>query len=143
MTRTTISKVISLVIIAVLSIAFIDSTARADNASGVTYRSVVIDGVDIFYREAGDPSRPTILLLHGFPTSSHMFRDLLTELADEFHLVAPDYPGYGFSAMPTSKGSTITSGNRFGNIGRIATRLTKASIMPGGRMSKQRTTSRR
>ena len=100
MTKTTISKVISLVIIAVLSIAYIDSTARADNASGVTYRSVAIDGVDIFYREAGDPSRPTILLLHGFPTSSHMFRDLITELADDFHLVAPDYPGYGYSAMP-------------------------------------------
>jgi pimeloyl-ACP methyl ester carboxylesterase len=62
---------------------------------------MTIEDVEIFYREAGDPKRPTILLLHGFPTSSHMFRDLITELADEFHLVAPDYPGYGFSSMPT------------------------------------------
>ena len=101
MTKIKISKVLTLVIIAIFSIAFVDSTARADNAPGVSYRTVSIDDVDIFYREAGDPSRPTILLLHGFPTSSHMFRDLITELADEFHLIAPDYPGYGFSSMPT------------------------------------------
>jgi pimeloyl-ACP methyl ester carboxylesterase len=56
--------------------------------------------VSTFYRQAGDPSKPTILLLHGFPTSSHMFRDLITEFADEYHLIAPDYPGYGSSAMP-------------------------------------------
>jgi pimeloyl-ACP methyl ester carboxylesterase len=91
---------ISLLMIVVLAIAAVDSTARADNAPGVTYKTVTIDSVDIFYREAGDPSRPTLLLLHGFPTSSHMFRDLITELADEFHLVAPDYPGFGFSSMP-------------------------------------------
>jgi len=100
MSRTTISKIITLGIIVIFSFAFVDSTARADNASGVAYRTVTIDEVDIFYREAGDPNRPTILLLHGFPTSSHMFRDLITELADDFHLVAPDYPGYGFSSMP-------------------------------------------
>lgn len=95
-----IRHTITFLIIAVLAIAFVDSTARADNAPGVTYKTVTIDNVDIFYREAGDPSRPTLLLLHGFPTSSHMFRDLITELADEYHLVAPDYPGYGFSSMP-------------------------------------------
>lgn len=66
-----------------------------------TYRSVSIDGLDIFYREAGSRSNPTILLLHGFPTSSHMFRHLIPALADRFHLVAPDYPGYGNSSMPT------------------------------------------
>ena len=60
-----------------------------------------IEGLDIFYREAGDPSKPTLVLLHGFPTSSHMFRDLIPMLADEFHLVAPDYPGYGNSSMPS------------------------------------------
>jgi len=95
-----IQQTISFLIIIVLTIAYADSTARADNAPGVTYKTVTIDNVDIFYREAGDPSRPTLLLMHGFPTSSHMFRDLITELADEFHLVAPDYPGYGFSSMP-------------------------------------------
>lgn len=66
-----------------------------------TYRTVSIDGLDIFYREAGSRSNPTILLLHGFPTSSHMFRNLISALSARFHLVAPDYPGYGNSSMPT------------------------------------------
>ncbi len=66
-----------------------------------TYRMIAIDGLDIFYREAGSRDNPTILLLHGFPTSSHMFRNLMSALADRFHLVAPDYPGYGNSSMPT------------------------------------------
>ncbi|MEH2349750.1 MAG: alpha/beta hydrolase [Nostoc sp.] len=66
-----------------------------------TFRTVSIDGLDIFYREAGSRSNPTILLLHGFPTSSHMFRNLMSALGDRFHLVAPDYPGYGNSSMPT------------------------------------------
>jgi pimeloyl-ACP methyl ester carboxylesterase len=66
-----------------------------------TYHTVSIDGLDIFYREAGSRDNPTILLLHGFPTSSHMFRNLIPALADQFHLVAPDYPGYGNSSMPT------------------------------------------
>lgn len=66
-----------------------------------THRTVSIDGLDIFYREAGSRDNPTILLLHGFPTSSHMFRDLIPALADKFHLVAPDYPGYGNSSVPT------------------------------------------
>jgi pimeloyl-ACP methyl ester carboxylesterase len=66
-----------------------------------TYHTISIDGLDIFYREAGSRDNPTILLLHGFPTSSHMFRNLMSALADRFHLVAPDYPGYGNSSMPT------------------------------------------
>jgi pimeloyl-ACP methyl ester carboxylesterase len=67
----------------------------------VMYRTVEIDGQSIFYREAGSPEAPTLILLHGFPTSSHMYRDLIPALADLFHLVAPDYPGYGNSSMPT------------------------------------------
>ena len=66
----------------------------------VAYRIVSIDGLDIFYREAGPKDAPTILLLHGFPTSSHMFRNLIPALADEFHVIAPDYPGFGYSAAP-------------------------------------------
>jgi pimeloyl-ACP methyl ester carboxylesterase len=66
----------------------------------VAYRTVKIDGLEIFYREAGPKDAPTILLLHGFPTSSHMFRNLIPALADEFHLVAPDYPGFGQSSAP-------------------------------------------
>lgn len=66
----------------------------------VKHRTANVDGVDVFYREAGDPADPTLLLLHGFPTSSHMFRNLIPALADGFHLVAPDYPGFGNSAFP-------------------------------------------
>ena len=67
----------------------------------VEEKTVKIDGFDIFYREAGPKDAPTILLLHGFPTSSQMFRNLIPALADKFHLVAPDYPGYGKSSMPS------------------------------------------
>lgn len=64
------------------------------------YRTADVVGVKIFYREAGDPQQPTILLLHGFSSSSHMFRDLIPLLSDRFHLVAPDYPGFGHSEAP-------------------------------------------
>lgn len=68
----------------------------------VKFNTVVIDGIKIFYREAGDPSKPTILLLHGFPSSSLMFRELIPLLANDFHLIAPDYPGAGFSDYPSA-----------------------------------------
>jgi Predicted hydrolases or acyltransferases (alpha/beta hydrolase superfamily) len=64
------------------------------------HKTVEVDGLDIFYREGGDQSQPTVLLLHGFATSSFMFRNLIPALADEFHLVAPDYPSYGQSSFP-------------------------------------------
>jgi pimeloyl-ACP methyl ester carboxylesterase len=63
-------------------------------------RSIKVDGIDIFYREAGDRKNPSLLLLHGFPTSSVMFKNLMIALSDRFHMVAPDYPGFGFSAFP-------------------------------------------
>jgi len=66
----------------------------------IHYRTLTVDGLNIFYREAGDPRAPTLLLLHGFPTSSHMFRNLLPLLRDRYHLVAPDLPGFGFSDAP-------------------------------------------
>ena len=68
--------------------------------SAVLHKTAKIDGLDIFYREAGPKDAPTVLLLHGFPTSSHMFRNLIPELADRYHVIAPDYPGYGNSSMP-------------------------------------------
>ncbi|GJM05407.1 MAG: hydrolase [marine bacterium B5-7] len=73
----------------------------ADHDTDIKYKTVEIDGLNIFYREAGNPNKPTLLLLHGFPTSSHMFRDLIPQLSDQYHLVAPDYPGYGQSSMPS------------------------------------------
>ena len=69
----------------------------------IHYRTARVDGLDIFYREAGPPDAPTILLLHGFPTSSHMFRDLIPLLADRYHVVAPDYPGFGHSSTPSPR----------------------------------------
>jgi len=75
----------------------------ASNPSQVTYGTLQIGNLEIFYREAGDPDKPTILLLHGFPTSSHMFRELIPLLADRYHLVAPDYPGFGYSSAPTAR----------------------------------------
>jgi pimeloyl-ACP methyl ester carboxylesterase len=66
----------------------------------VQYSSIKVDGLNIAYREAGDPSRPKLVLLHGFPASSHQYRNLLPALADEFHVIAPDYPGFGNSDMP-------------------------------------------
>jgi pimeloyl-ACP methyl ester carboxylesterase len=66
----------------------------------IGYKAAEVDGLTVFYREAGAADAPTLLLLHGFPSSSHMFRDLMPLLADEFHLVAPDLPGFGKSGMP-------------------------------------------
>src|SRR5271169_1331185 len=65
-----------------------------------SYQHAIVDGSKIFYREAGSKTAPTILLLHGFPTSSHMFRNLIPALADRYHVVAPDLPGFGFSDAP-------------------------------------------
>jgi pimeloyl-ACP methyl ester carboxylesterase len=68
------------------------------------YRTASVDGLKVFYREAGDPQAPTVLLLHGFPTSSHMYRDLIPALADRYRVVAPDLPGFGFSDAPDRAG---------------------------------------
>src|SRR5262252_538935 len=69
----------------------------------ITFKHAVVDGNKIFYREAGPKGAPAILLLHGFPTSSHMFRDLIPALADSYHVIAPDLPGFGFSDAPDRK----------------------------------------
>lgn len=76
---------------------------KDETESATHYRSIRVEGVDVFYREAGPKAAPTLLLLHGFPTSSHMFRDLIPLLADRFHLVAPDYPGFGYSSAPSPR----------------------------------------
>src|SRR6476659_5223211 len=66
-----------------------------------TYNYATVRGRKMFYREAGPEDAPTIVLLHGFPSSSHMFRDLIPQLADRFHVIAPDYIGFGYSAAPS------------------------------------------
>lgn len=77
----------------------------------VRYKTIRINELDIFYREAGAPNAPTILLLHGFPTSSNMFRNLIPRLATSFHVVAPDYPGFGQSSMPSHQDFAYTFEN--------------------------------
>ena len=86
----------------------------------ILHKTVKIDGLDIFYREAGPKDAPTLLLLHGFPTSSHMFRNLIPALADRYHLIAPDYPGYGNSSMPSVDEFDYT----FDNMANIVEKLT-------------------
>ncbi len=76
------------------------TVAHSTGDGAVRHRTVNVDGVDIFYREAGPRDAPAILLLHGFPSSSHMFRNLIPALADRWRVVAPDYPGFGFSGYP-------------------------------------------
>jgi pimeloyl-ACP methyl ester carboxylesterase len=89
--------------------------------STVTFRKVRVDGLNVFYREAGSTDAPALLLLHGFPTSSHMFRDLIPMLADRLYLVAPDLPGFGQSDMPDRSRFTYT----FDNIAKVIERFTE------------------
>ena len=88
-----------------LFLAALPGSAVAQTAGSATnplvmYGTETIEGLDIFYREAGRPGAPQIVLLHGFPTNSHMFRNVIPMLAEDFHVIAPDYPGYGLSSMP-------------------------------------------
>src|SRR5215475_3535813 len=82
----------------------------------VRYRTADVDGFKVFYREAGPADAPKLLLLHGFPSAGHMFRDLIPFLADRFHIVAPDLPGFGQSEMPPRE--------KFGYIARVIERFT-------------------
>src|SRR3974390_382517 len=85
------------------------------------YRKADVDGLKVFYREAGPVDAPTLLLLHGFPSSGHMFRELIPLLSDRFHVVAPDLPGFGQSDMPLRTKFTYT----FDNIARAIERFTE------------------
>src|SRR5215468_7242985 len=89
--------------------------------STVTYRRADVDGIGVFYREAGPKDARTILLLHGFPTAGHMFRDLIPQLADRFRLIAPDLPGFGQSDMPDRGTFAYT----FDNLARVIGRFTE------------------
>ena len=72
------------------------------------YNQIQVEDCRIFYREAGNSEKPTVLLLHGFPSSSHMFRELMPELADDFHLIAPDFPAFGQTDSPPIANTSLT-----------------------------------
>ena len=80
----------------------------------VRFNTVDVDGLKVFYRSAGDPSAPVVLLLHGFPSASHMFRDLIPELAGTYHVVAPDLPGFGLTEQPARDAFAYTFQHRQG-----------------------------
>jgi pimeloyl-ACP methyl ester carboxylesterase len=92
-----------------------------ENPMSVKFRSANVDGLKIFYREAGSPDAPKLLLLHGFPSASHMFRDLIPLLADRFHVIAPDLPGFGQSDMPERGAFKYT----FDNVAKVIDRFTE------------------
>src|SRR5258706_11852475 len=92
-----------------------------------SYRTVKVDGLNIFYREVGPKDAPTLLLLHGLPSSSRMFEPLLARLAGQFHMVAPDYPGFGHSDAPSPKEFSYT----FDNIARVMDHFTETLNLTG------------
>jgi len=98
--------------------------------SRVTYHTTQVDGLKIFYREAGPKDAPTVVLLHGFPSSSHMFRELIPRLSDKYHVVAPDYPGYGYSDAPSPEQYVYTFDHLADTIDHFLTQqgITKYSI---------------
>jgi len=116
-TRLLVATALSLsLIVILLSAVWPQSVSAAEEKLTVTttqtlHKTINIDGVEIFYREAGPADAPTILLLHGFPTSSHMFRNLIPALSDKYHVVAPDYPGFGNSAQPAMEAFDYTFDN--------------------------------
>jgi pimeloyl-ACP methyl ester carboxylesterase len=105
-----------------LDIATGSHAGHAPSWTQVRHRTVEVDGVRVFYREAGRPGAPAILLLHGFPTSSHMFRHLIPALADRYRVIAPDYPGFGHSDFPAPAKFEYS----FSNFARLLQRFTWA-----------------
>ena len=103
----------------VSAVAKSDANGTQSQDNPTTYHTAKIDDVEVFYREAGAKDAPTIVLLHGFPTSSHMFRNLIPKLSDRYHVIAPDYPGYGNSSMPTTDAFEYT----FDNVANVVDKL--------------------
>jgi pimeloyl-ACP methyl ester carboxylesterase len=102
-------------------LAEIELQAQESLMAPIRYRTAVANGFKVFYRETGNPAAPKLLLLHGFPSAGHMFRDLIPVLADRFHIVAPDLPGFGQSDMP----SRDTFKYSFDNIAQVIERFTE------------------
>lgn len=100
-----------ILLIATAFTAITSASYAANKGSTVRYGVEKVDGLDIFFREAGNPSNPAIVLLHGFPSSSHMYREVLRELSDSYYLIAPDYPGFGESSYPSPEDFTYSFDN--------------------------------
>ncbi len=136
MQRITVIAVLLIVVSLAAGTALVGGVAVSEPQSGVVeagdwateaprtfFRTEEIDGLEIFYREAGPADAPTIVLLHGFPTSSHLFRDLIPRLSDRFHVIAPDYPGFGYSSMPSVDEFDYTFDNLAGTVAKLIDRL--------------------
>ena len=115
-----LKSVIGIAAVAVLSLGLfsfetpkntLEISATNTKENPTFHKNVTVNGINIFYREAGDVNKPTILLLHGYPTSSHMFRNLITDLSVRYHVLAPDYPGFGRSEQPLMKDFDYTFDN--------------------------------
>lgn len=98
------------------------ASTQANDDLRIHYRTETVDGVEVFYREAGPKAAPTVLLLHGFPSSSHMFRSLIPALADKYHVIAPDLPGFGFTRVPAAARYTYN----FASLAETIARFTEA-----------------
>ena len=99
------------------------SVAAEGRSADIAYRTVDVEGVSVFYREAGDPRAPTVLLLHGVPSSTRMYDGLMRRLADRYHLIAPDYPGFGHSGAPSPQQFTYTFDHLAAVIGKFTDAL--------------------
>jgi pimeloyl-ACP methyl ester carboxylesterase len=119
--KTVTGAAMTLGMVAGVSSQTVSTATPPKNTPTVFYRKVQVDGISIFYREAGRPDAPTLLLLHGFPSSSRMFEPLLTRLSANYHLVAPDYPGFGYSDAPSGKDFSYT----FDHISQVMQRFTE------------------
>ena len=120
MPRTPRSHPIPFLVAAAAGVLGLAGPAAAQRPAAVHHRTAKVGDLDIFYREAGPRDAPTVLLLHGFPTSSQMFRNLIPALGDRYHVVAPDYPGYGHSSMP----SRATFAYTFDNLAKVIDEFT-------------------
>lgn len=116
--KTSIKSILGIALIAIMTVSLYAFNAvtnepvmTTSSTTKTSYNSIKIKGLDIFYREAGDKNKPTILLLHGYPTSSHMFRNLIADLSVQYHVIAPDYPGFGRSEQPKMKDFEYTFDN--------------------------------
>ncbi len=121
------NSLIRLITISAMAVSSLPALAggklrEAPRGNPTSHKTITVDGLEIFYREAGPKDAPTILLLHGFPTSSHMFRNLIPALSDRFHLMAPDYPGFGNSEQPSMESFDYT----FDRLAKITEAFTKA-----------------